>query len=261
MNQLNPPDQPNGPSFRPSWHARSGRLTARKRWALEELSQRYEVAGQSRGPMKHAPIAFEIGAGTGEAALALARQRPHWLVVATEVHLASLASLLLGVQAAGLDNVAVAGTDGRAVLAELASQRRVELVRILFPDPWPKRRHHGRRLVEPGLLDLLAAALTPGPPDPEAHPAGTGAAGTVELATDDNSYAGVIARLFAADHRFVATAAGPARDSTYYEARAREAGRPVTSFAFRYLPQPRDWLRQPAPDPCPSPAMCSQERR
>ena len=111
------------------------------------------------------------------------------------------------------------------------------------------------------MLDLLAAALTHGPPGTEADPTATGAVGTVELATDDNSYAGVIARLFAADHRFVATAAGPARDSTYYEARAREAGRPVTSFAFRYLPQPRDWLRQPAPDPCPSPAMCSQERR
>ena len=108
----------------PTWHARSGRLTARKRWALDELAGRHGMGTAAVGHGEgHAAVALEIGAGTGEAALALAAARPDLLVVAADVHKASLARLLLDLEATGTPNVRVAGGDGRAVLEALTPER------------------------------------------------------------------------------------------------------------------------------------------
>ena len=228
------PARPAGeqPARLPSWHARSGRLTTRKRWALDELADRFADLAAPPAVGRFAAVAVEIGAGTGEAALELARRRPDWLVVATEVHKASLATLLLGVHDGGFGNVAVLGADGRDVLVSVARSRPIDLVRVFFPDPWPKHRHRARRLVEPGLADLLADVLATD--------------GSVELATDDARYAVRARRLIDADERFTVIGTDRAqRPLTYYERRALDEGRTVHDLRFGLAP--------PAPGPEPAP--------
>jgi tRNA (guanine-N7-)-methyltransferase len=201
-----------------SWHARAGRLTERKRWALRDLAERYRLRP---GDLDGSPAALEIGAGTGEATLALAATRPELLVVAAEVHKASLARLLLDLDAAGPSNVRVVAGDGRAVLERPAVTGRLQLLRVFFPDPWPKRRHHGRRLVDPVFVAAAAAALAPG--------------GLLELATDDGAYAAVMAHTVGADGRFDRAAGADRADRpvTYYERRALDAGRRVRDLRYR----------------------------
>ncbi|MEZ5266617.1 MAG: hypothetical protein R2755_33590 [Acidimicrobiales bacterium] len=162
---------------------------------------------------------MELGAGTGEAALALAAARPELRVVATEVHKASVATLLLRAHEQAPANLTVVVGDGRDTLAAIGRQRPVDLVRIFFPDPWPKHRHRARRLVGPDLLGLLAEVLTP-------H-------GRVELATDDARYAAAARRAVEADPRFrVLGTARADRPVTYYERRALDAGRAVHDLQF-----------------------------
>ena len=216
--------------FRPTWHARSGRLTDRKRRALDDLAVQHAVRLGSDDPAEgRAGIALEIGAGTGEAALALAAARPRLLVVAAEVHKASLARLLLDLDDSGVTNLRVAAGDGRAVLAALTpppagpDRPALELLRVFFPDPWPKRRHHGRRLVDAGFVTLAAQALRPG--------------GLFELATDHGPYAAAMRAAVGSCSGF-GPADGPVRADrpvTYYERRALEAGRAVHDLRHRRL--------------------------
>ncbi len=207
--------------WRRSWHARSGRLNTSRQWALAELAPLHRVEAKTPLLRRAAAVAVEIGAGSGEAAVALAVAQPGWLVIAAEVHTASRATMLLAVQHHGLANLAVEAEDGRDVLTEVAGHRRVDLVRILFPDPWPKRRHHPRRLVTSGLVNLLHRSLRTG--------------GVVELATDDTDYARAMAATFGADDRFRRCDPRdllPAGPPTYYERRARQAGRSVATMSF-----------------------------
>ncbi|MFN0028897.1 MAG: tRNA (guanosine(46)-N7)-methyltransferase TrmB [Acidimicrobiales bacterium] len=231
-NDPDPPDAPAGPGWRRSWHARSGRLNTSRQWALRELAPRHHLPAKTALLRHGTAVAVEIGAGSGEAALALAAQHPDWLVVAAEVHTASRATLLLGVDQHDLSNLAVEARDGRDVLAEVAVHRPVDLVRILFPDPWPKRRHHPRRLVTAELVQLLHQSLH--------H------RGVVELATDDADYARAIAAAFHADPRFrpadPATALPP-RPVTYYERRARQAGRAVKTLCYAVHPHSEEIRR------------------
>lgn len=242
-------EQPVGDGTRPSWHARSGRLTARKRWALDELAAR--VAPRRADPFEGRPrVALEIGGGTGEAALALAATQPALLVLVAEVHKASLARLLLDLEAAQLDNVRVLAGDGRTLLAaaeavatapEGAGVGPLELVRAFFPDPWPKRRHHDRRLVDERFVRAAASALRPD--------------GLLELATDDAAYAAAMTAAIRAETRFVP--AGPParadRPATYYERRATDAGRTVHDLRVRRRHDPgaptAGTTRSTTPDP------------
>lgn len=206
-----------------TWHARSGRLTERKRWALQELAARFAPELPDELHRHHRRAVLEIGAGTGEAALALAVAHPELLVIAAEVHRASLARLLLDLDELGIDNVRVVAGDGRATLATAASAApgSLALLRAFFPDPWPKRRHHGRRLIDATFAGLAADALGPD--------------GLLELATDDAHYAAAMASALRREHRLlpVMPPARAERPCTYYEARALQAGRTVADLRFR----------------------------
>lgn len=120
------------------------------------------------------PLVLEIGSGMGEATIAMARADASTGVIAAEVHTRGLARLLRAAHDAGLHNVRAIWGDGLAVLAELPEQSLVG-VRAFFPDPWPKARHHKRRLVQPAFAALAASRLRPG--------------GTLHLATDWDDYA------------------------------------------------------------------------
>lgn len=196
-----------------TWHARSGRLNEGKRRALAELGPRWAPPA----PPSDA-VAIELGAGTGEAALALAAARPDLAVIAAEVHLASLATFLRRAETAQPANLRIAPTDGRALVAA-AEPRTLRLVRAFFPDPWPKRRQQRRRLVQPRFVALLAAHTTAG--------------AIVELCTDDASYAAQMAAAFATSDAFTGgTGPRAERPVTHYERLAQEAGRPVVDLRF-----------------------------
>ncbi len=215
-----PPDPPATLAI-PSWHARSGRLTVRKRWALDELAARFALGPQDPQLTRFEAIALEIGAGTGEAALALAASRPDLLVIAAEVHKASLARLLLDLEQTGAANVRVVNGDGRAVLAAQRGGQQLQLVRVFFPDPWPKRHHHNRRLIDAKFVELVADVLAPD--------------GVLELATDDERYGAVMRCLLGETPQLDLLAEGGRADRplTYYERRAIEAGRPVLDLRYR----------------------------
>lgn len=201
-----------------------GRLSPAKQRTLATLGPRYAVDLDPARPLssrldeafgRSAPRLLDVGIGTGAATLARASEHPDHDVVAVELHRPSLALFLDALDAAGLTNVRTAEADVRPLLAA-ADPASLHDVRILFPDPWPKRRHLARRLVDAAFVASVAEVL----------PAG----GTLHVATDWPDYARQVARAAEADGRFAVdpAAARPPRPVTTYEALGIEAGRPIT---------------------------------
>lgn len=174
------------------------------------LADRLDEAFGRRG----APRLLDVGIGNGEATVAWAGAHPEADVVAVELHRPSIAATLTAVDAAGLPNVRVAEVDVRTLLAQ-AAPGDLDHVRILFPDPWPKRRHLARRLVDARFTGAVADVLPPG--------------GTLHVATDWEGYAAQVVAVASADGRFTveADAERPERPVTTYEALGRAAGRTI----------------------------------
>jgi len=169
---------------------RRGRIRAGQAAALEGLWPRYGVDAEGGGldPValfgRAAPLVVEIGFGLGEATLAMAAADPGRDVLAFEVHRAGAGALLREADAAGLTNVRVVVGDAVPVLRDRLGPGSLDEVRVYFPDPWPKARHHKRRLVSSPFVALVAARLRPagtlGPHD---------AGGRLHCATDWEPYA------------------------------------------------------------------------
>jgi tRNA (guanine-N7-)-methyltransferase len=202
---------------------RRGRLSAAKRRALDELGPRYGVPGD--GPLgarldaalgRRARRLLDVGVGAGAATVAWALAHPDRDVVAVDVHRPGLALLLAALDGAGAANARVVDADVRALLAD-AEPGAVDDVRLLFPDPWPKRRHHGRRLVDAAFVARVGDVLPPG--------------GTLHVATDWDAYADAVRAALAADGRFGPPVEGrPDRPATAFEAAGVAAGRAVTDL-------------------------------
>ena len=111
---------------------------------------------------REAPLIVEIGSGIGEATAALAASRPDHDVLALEVWLPGIADSLWRVAEAGAENVRFCGVDAVWVLEHLVAPDRLAGLWTFFPDPWPKTRHHKRRLVDPAFASLAASRLAPG---------------------------------------------------------------------------------------------------
>lgn len=177
---------------------------------------------------------LDIGVGTGEATVAWARHRPEADVMAVEVHEPGLLRLLRTVEHLELTNVRAVEGDATELTA-VAGPATFDEIRILFPDPWPKRRHVHRRLVDPPFVRMVADALAPG--------------GTVVLATDWEDYAEQMRQSLSTDRRLtievdrrhaVPTGAAPRGASTWphrpvtaYERRGGAAGRTITDLVGR----------------------------
>jgi tRNA (guanine-N7-)-methyltransferase len=159
-----------------------------------------------------APRMLEIGFGAGEALLAFAQNHPEFDCLGIEVHPPGVGHLLLGVDAASLANVRVICHDAVEVLREQIRVDTLDLVHIFFPDPWPKKRHHKRRIIQPAFVALLASRMKSG--------------ATLRLATDWQPYALYMREVLDASAEFanVGTEDG-------YAARAIE--RPLTKFERR----------------------------
>ena len=171
-----------------------------------------------------APVVLEIGCGTGVATVAMATAEPEIDVLAVDVYRPGLAQLLGHCEREGVSNVRVARGDAVTLLADQLAPGSLTGVRVFFPDPWPKNRHHKRRLLAARTLSLIASRLRPG--------------GVLHVATDSADYAsftatqaGSVPALVPHDIAAVAPIA-LRRPQTKFERRAAEAGSPVTELVW-----------------------------
>lgn len=162
-----------------SFVRRPGRLTPAQQRALDDLLPRYELAPElddlAAAFDRPRPLVVEIGFGNGEALAWMAANEPDRNFIGIEVHEPGVGRLLRKLEAEGLENVRVAMRDAVEVLRTQARPGSIDELRIYFPDPWPKKRHHKRRLVQAEFMELIADRLRPG--------------GLLHLATDWQPYA------------------------------------------------------------------------
>ncbi len=162
-----------------SFVRRPGRLTPAQQRALDTLLPLYELdlalADVRDAFERSAPLVMEIGFGNGEALVAMASAEPGFNFVGVEVHEPGVGRALRAIHAAELVNVRVAMRDAVELLARQVRPGSLEQVRIYFPDPWPKKRHHKRRIIRPEFVGALATAI--------------GSGGLLHLATDWAPYA------------------------------------------------------------------------
>lgn len=218
-----------------SFVMRAGRMTVGQMRALEELWPRYGVEF-SRQPLlldqvfgRVAPCTLEIGFGNGEHLVALATAHPERDYVGIEVHRPGVGHLLMLAAANDLSNVRASTHDAVEVLREQIAPESLDEVLVLFPDPWHKKRHHKRRLIQPPFVELVASRLRPG--------------GVLKLATDWEEYAlQMLEVLSAAGERFANLS--PAGDwmprpeeraPTRFEKRGARLGHGVWDLAFRRI--------------------------
>jgi tRNA (guanine-N7-)-methyltransferase len=158
------------------------------------------------------PVVLEIGFGMGDATAQLAEQEPDVNVVAVDVHTPGVGQLLDHVGRRNLRNVRVMQGDAVEVVGSMVPAGSLAGVRIFFPDPWPKARHHKRRLVQPAFVSLLTSRLRPG--------------GYLHCATDWEPYGEQMLRVVAAE---------PGLHNEHEGYAPRPASRPTTRFEERGL--------------------------
>src|SRR5690606_4145682 len=150
-----------------SFVLRAGRTTAAQQRALVELWPIYGLEYSERTLDlravfgRDAPRMVEIGFGAGEALLEFASAHPEIDCLGIEVHRPGIGHLLLGAQARRLKNLRVVCHDAVEVLGRQIEPASLSLVHIFFPDPWPKKRHHKRRIIQPDFVELLSRVLAP----------------------------------------------------------------------------------------------------
>jgi len=223
-----------GPRRVRSYVRREGRLTVGQERALRELWPRYGVdPGQAlldpeRLFGRKAPLTLEIGFGNGLSLAEMAQAMPEHDFLGVEVYRPGIGRLLLELEARGLDNVCVIYGDGAEVLAYNIADASLDSVQIFFPDPWPKKRHHKRRLIQPGFVAILARKLRPG--------------GRLHLATDWQDYALHMQAVLDREGRFRSLggpdglAEAPAyRPRTKFEARGEGLGHGVWDLLYERL--------------------------
>lgn len=150
-----------------SYVLRQGRLTAGQAEALRRHWGHYGIEF-SRGSLdlngvfgRRAPRVLDIGSGNGQVTLALAARHPENDYLAVEVHRPGVGSLIRQAQLAGIDNIRVCCHDVVEILRWQLREACLDEVYVFFPDPWPKKRHHKRRLINPAFISLLATRLKP----------------------------------------------------------------------------------------------------
>jgi tRNA (guanine-N7-)-methyltransferase len=191
---------------------RNGRITGAQQRALDELWPRFgihfepHVAQPAQWFGRQAPCTLEIGFGNGEHLRRRAAAEPQRNFIGIEVHRSGVGHLLNEAGQLGLGNLRVLCHDAVEVLRAQLAPGCLDEVQILFPDPWPKARHHKRRLIQPGFVTLLAGALRPG--------------GMLHLATDWAPYAEHMGEVLAASSQFAASLPDEGQPTEWVEARA-----------------------------------------
>ena len=226
MNEPPPEDTP-----RPirSFVLRAGRMGSGQTRALRELGPRF-VLPFAAAPLdfatvfeREAPVVLEIGFGMGDATAAIAQRLPGTDFLGIEVHPPGVGALLRQIGERSLSNIRIIQHDAVEVIEAMLPLASLAAAHVFFPDPWHKKRHHKRRLIQPAFVAALARRLAPG--------------GTLHCATDWEPYAQQMLEVLAAEPLLVNTAAGYAprpelRPLTKFEARGLGLGHGVWDLVF-----------------------------
>jgi len=199
-----------------SYVLRQGRMSVAQRRAYDQLLERHAIAFTPQ-PLdldaafgRGAPTVLEIGFGMGETTATIAQAHPEQNYLAVEVHTPGVGSLLKHIDAQQLVNLRIVQHDAVDVVAQMLAPATLDGIHVFFPDPWPKKRHHKRRLIQPPFVALLASRLRPG--------------GYLHLATDWHDYALQMLAVLSAE---------PALRNAHTGFAPRPAHRPATKFERR----------------------------
>ncbi len=207
-------------------------MTVAQARALRTLLERYQVPMSAEAApwsalfRREAPLVLEVGFGMGHALFETAQRHPDWNCVGVEVYRPGIGALLNAVADAELTNVRIIEGDAREVLAKMVAEGTLHRIMLYFPDPWPKSKHHKRRLINAEFAALVARRLR--------------VDGELQVATDWEHYAEAIRAVLDAEP-LLENLAGPGqfavrneeRPTTRFEARGVRLGHPVWDFAYR----------------------------
>lgn len=213
-----------------SFVVRAGRMGSGQVRALAEIGPRFVLPYQATQPDwdavfgRQAPRILEIGFGMGDATAAIAQARPEADFIGVEVHPPGVGALLQRIVDKDLRNLRIVQHDAVEVLAQMLAPASLAGVHVFFPDPWHKKKHHKRRLIQPGFVAQLASRLAPG--------------GVLHCATDWEPYAQQMLEVLGADPDLANTAEGYApkpdyRPLTKFENRGLKLGHGVWDLVFR----------------------------
>ncbi len=207
-----------------SYVLRQGRTTPSQQRALNELLPRFGISfsdsflNLEKAFQRTAPVVLEIGSGMGETTAAIAQSNPDTDYLAVEVHGPGVGSLLKKIEALGLRNLRVIRHDAVEVLEKMIPDASLAGLHLFFPDPWPKKRHHKRRLVQPHFATLAARKLGPG--------------GYIHAATDWPEYADQMDAVFSAEPLLKKANQAKTRPVTKFERRGIGLGNPMRDLLF-----------------------------
>lgn len=213
-----------------SFVLRQGRMTEGQKRAQADLLPRFGI-DYSPGPLdldaafgRKAPKILEIGFGMGETTAAIAAVQPENDYLGVEVHAPGVGALLKRIDAGGITNIRIIRHDAVAVLENMIPPGSLAGAHVFFPDPWPKKKHNKRRLVQPPFIALLASRIAPG--------------GHLHLATDWEQYAEQMLAVLSAEPLIGNTAQSYAdrpqsRPLTKFENRGLKLGHGVWDLVFR----------------------------
>jgi tRNA (guanine-N7-)-methyltransferase len=200
-------------------------LSAARSALFERLAPTYSL--DERGPLldlagvfgRRAPVVLDIGIGAGDALVEMAVAEPELDVIGCDVHTPGIAAVLAGIEQHSLGNVRVVHGDALIFLDRIPPAS-LTGVRIFFPDPWPKARHHHRRLVSGAVVARLVELMRP--------------SGWIHVATDNADYAEQIGGVCGAHPQLTGGAIPrpPERSMTRYERKGIEAGRTIVDFWY-----------------------------
>lgn len=215
-----------------SFVRRAGRITPSQERALNELWPDYGVEyAESLIDFdtlfkRTAPVVLEIGFGNGESLVELAATSPDLDFLGIEVHEPGVGHCLLKAEEAGIRNLKVIAHDAIEVLKNQVPAGSLARVNLYFPDPWPKKRHHKRRIVQPEFVNLIADRLADG--------------GTLNVATDWANYAEHIDEILSQSDRFTCTERRDhegdqpfERPQTKFERRGLRKGHGISDRCFK----------------------------
>lgn len=232
-NQPEPELQEKGLRRIRSFVRRQGRLTEGQSRALQEHWNEYGLAlEEGHNPInieavfgRNAPTILEIGFGNGDSLLAMAEKAPEKNFIGIEVHRPGVGAIINNAQRAGIKNIRVYCEDAVEVLNRAIPDQSLVGVQLFFPDPWHKKRHHKRRIVQPGFVKLIADKLVAG--------------GYFHMATDWENYAEHMMAVMSANHSFINKAGENAysprpdyRPETKFERRGIKLGHGVWDLIF-----------------------------
>ena len=211
-----------------SFVRREGRITPSQQQALDTLWPRYGLDAPAAGTTvdlpalfgREAPVVFEIGFGAGDALLLRAEQSPQKNFIGVEVHRPGVGRVLHRAEKLGLGNLRVVCDDAVQVLRDWLSPASLDELILEFPDPWHKKRHHKRRIVQPAFAELVAGRLKPG--------------GLFRLATDWVPYAEHMREVLDASPDFTGgeVERPESRPVTRFEARGERLGHITTDLLY-----------------------------